>query len=174
MLVTQLCDTCKAVPIEETLRELTNVIKSFKHSQSAESELQEESLLQSWYKDLSDINQSSSSCQLCKLVLQGLRADRKQLVEDIRHSGDWSAPPKDFDDDIVEIQWYSEIRLEIVASLLTEFERKHTRISAPGNEEKLSLHALVRVICGGGVQASWDGYGEIKAELRISCKAGMF
>ena len=109
---------------------------------------------------------------MCKLVLEGLRADRAQLVKDTRQSGDWPEPPRDFYDDILKIRWYSNIRFEIVARPLSDFEWRNTR---PSGDGKLNLNAVVRVICNGGDQAhsSWDGYGEIKAELRISCKNGM-
>lgn len=171
MLPTQLCDICSALQVEETLQELA---EAFVPPLSTDSDSPEESRSRPWHTDLSLLNNYSSPCVLCKLVLQGLREARRQLVENTRHSGDWPEPPKDLDDDILTISWYSVIGLKVVAWPLSEFEGANTVSLRTSNEEKLRLHAMIQVTCHGGdqVSSSWDGYGNIEAELRLSYKAG--
>lgn len=182
MFSNQLCDTCNALAIEDTLQELYESLRGLPtpfHGNHGEEALAQENFRpQLWHPNLSRVSQSSQFCPLCKLALQGLRESRRQLVENTRFSGDWLEPPQDLDDDILSIPWYSEtIRLEIVAVPLTDFERENIRADVPNPdafEINVRMHAALRFTSGGGGQlsSSWDGYGEVKAELRISSPDG--
>jgi len=166
-----LCDTCKALPIKESLR---NLLEALQHSCSTgNDERQEESFQQTWHTDLKIVAKSSAFCVLCKLVLKGLRDGRLQLVEATRNSGDWYEEPKDFDDDILSIPFYADnqLKLMFVARPFSDFERANS-VNDGKSEEKKQVHALISVFCGGGTRGSWEGYGEVRSDLRISSQDG--
>jgi hypothetical protein len=167
----QLCDLCKALPLKEALRDLSQALQSSKSGDDADQETPE----QSWHDNLDAVSKSSSSCILCKLVMKGLREARLQLVDDTRFSGDWYETPKDLDDDILMISYYanSKLRLLFVARSFTQFERENSMSEGKNGVEE-QAHAWVRVICGGVQCTSWSGYGNIDTELRVSSQEGIY
>lgn len=167
----QLCELCNGLAVEETLREL--FVKLNDH-ESADIGGQEESAEKPWHPNLPTVLKSSESCILCKIILQGLREGRRQLVEDNRFSGEWEEAPKDFDDDILTIPYYSDSTptINIVTSTVSTFENENTLSSMEDTGGRLRAHAVIRITCGEGIESSWDGYGEIDCELRISSKNG--
>jgi hypothetical protein len=171
MSPTQVCKLCSVLEIDEALRELFGTVKG---SQLTGVGAQQESAQKPWHLHLPAVLESSASCVLCKLVLQGLRESREQLVEDTRFSGDWAETPEDFDDDILTIPYYSngKLNLRIIVWPVDNFEVENTMSSIHGSESKLKTRAIIRVACDGGNRASWDGYGPICCELRISSRNG--
>lgn len=139
---------------------------------AADSGREQESSLLPWHLNLPAVLEASEACVMCKLILQGLREGREQLVEKTRNSGDWFETPKDFDDDILTIPYYSNAKpkLSIVARSVDEFETKNSMTSDKNLEGALKAHILIRVACSGGiaVKSSWDGYERIGCELRVS------
>lgn len=169
---TQLCKFCSGLEIEETLRELLSLVKD---SQSTSDGAQQESAKKPWHLNLQAVLESSETCVLCKLVLQGLRQCREQLVEATRLSGDLLEEiPEDFDDDILTIRWYSDavLTLRLIVRPVDHFAKDNTMSSIQGSETKLKAHAIIRVVCDGGDRTSWDGHGPISSQLRISSRNG--
>lgn len=169
----QLCGLCNNLEIEESLRE---ILVKLKNSASTGPGDQQESSPQPWHPNLPAVLKSSATCALCKLVLQGLREARRQLVEDTRFSGEWAETPKDFDHDILIIPYYSNAKpkVTIMAWSAESFEKGNMTSSKQGTEDRLKVHAVIRVTCSGGIEtcSSWDGYSEIFGELRISSHNG--
>lgn len=167
MSSTQVCKLCSDLEIDKTIRELLGTVKD---SQSTGDGAQQECPRKPWHADLTALLNSSELCVLCKLILQGLREGREQLVEDTRFSGEWAATPKDFDDDILTIPYYSKgkLDLKIVVWSVDNFEDENRMNFVPGSENILKAHAIIRVTCDGETRASWDGYGPLCSELRIS------
>jgi hypothetical protein len=161
-LQNKLCGLCNQLAINDVLKELTSDVVEGLLGQ------EEKSLAVPWYQEIATVNSSAISCQLCELVLQGLRADRKQLVEKERNSGDWPSDPGDLYDDIMTIKWYSKLSLDIAVRSRIPFSRRYPVKADLRTTENLKLHAFLRVTCGEINQASWDGYAQIKAELRLS------
>lgn len=172
-MATQLCELCNAIAVDQIFRE---IFQRLKDSRAAGTGGQKESIQIPWQLNLTAVFKSSTVCVFCKLVLQGLRDARRQLVEETRFSGDWYEIPKDFDDDITTIPFYSNGKpnLTIAAWPLDEFEEENTITSVRVIEGKLKAHAIFRVSCGGGIEtkSSWDGYDSVTSELRISSKDG--
>ena len=169
----QLCELCNNLEVQETLK---NILVKLEDCESTGPGDEQESSRQPWYPNLPAVLKTSAACALCKLILQGLRKSRRQLVEDTRFSGEFVAIPKDFDDDILTIPYYSNAtpKVTIVAWSAKTFEKENTMSSKQGAEDRLKAHAVIRVTCSGGIEmhTSWDGYSEILCELRISSHNG--
>ena len=169
----KLCGACNIIAIEETVQGL---FAKLKDSESTEVGGQQESQNKPWHLNLPTVLKSSARCGLCKLILQGLREGRRQLVEDMRLSGEWTETPKDFDDDILTIPYYSNAspNAKIVAWSADNFEKENTMSARQDSKNRLRAHAKIRVTCSGGIEtvSSWDGYNKIHCELRISSKKG--
>lgn len=167
----QLCELCNSLAVEEMLQEL---FVKLKNRESTNTVDQQESPKKPWHLNLPAVLKSSESCILCKLILKGVRESRRQLVEDTRFSGEWAEVPEDLDDDILTIPYYtnSTPTVNIVTWIVDTFEKENTMSSVEGTESRLKAHAIIRITCGGGLQSSWDGYGDINCELRISSKNG--
>jgi hypothetical protein len=167
----QLCDLCKALPLKEALRDLSQALQSSKSGDDTDQKTPE----QPWHSNLEAVSKSSSSCILCKLVMTGLREARLQLVDATRFSGDWYETPKDLDDDILIISYYanSKLRLIFVSRPFTQFERENSMSEGKDGVEE-QAHAWIRVICGGAQCTSWSGYGNIDTEFRVSSQGGIY
>jgi hypothetical protein len=165
------CEACNGLKIEGILTDIFAKLKDGLSSGLRDQEDVEESPQLPWHLGLLAVLESSENCVLCKLVLQGLRASRQQVVEDTRYSGEWAHTPKDFDNDIVTIPYYSNAapKVTILAWSVNEFEEDNSLIP-PGDSGIVKAHAIIRVTCGGGIpiKSSWDGYEHITCELRIS------
>lgn len=169
----QLCGPCNRISIEETLQDLFSKLKN---PDSTVVGGQQESQQKTWHSNLPAVFESSIKCELCKLILEGLREGRRQLVEETRFSEDWAETPKDFEDDILTIPYYSNATpdVKILAWSADSFEKENMMSAIQDVDNRLRAHAIIRVTCSGGVDTvfSWDGYNEINCELRISSKNG--
>jgi hypothetical protein len=171
----QLCESCNTIAIEQTLQELFAKLQNPEPT-DASWQREKESSDRPWHSNLPAVLKSSATCALCRSILQGLREGRRQLVRDTRFSGEWVETPKDFDDDILTIPYYSNAKpkVQIIARTGDAFERGNT-VSAEQDVKKwLRARAIICVTCGWGIDrvSSWDGYNEINCVLRISSQNG--
>ena len=156
----QICSTCSLQAIPSSIQEVCKAVH-ITHDEEESTQIE-------WYSDLKSIANSSETCPLCQFIIQGLQDSRRQLVEDIRFSGDWEIAPEDLDHDILTIPYYLEaggVHPTAVASLSSPFEKKN-------NEGLEKIHVVLRVECYGKESGMGDGYRPIISELRIASKNG--
>ncbi|KAL6814919.1 heterokaryon incompatibility domain-containing protein [Trichoderma sp. SZMC 28015] len=146
-----LCDKCKAFGVY-------GAVVSLSGHDSNEDEPPSCSV-SNWHAQLKDIHESSSSCNLCAIVMKGWREYRPELIKSDLQNASFPLedPPEDLYDDIATIDAYLNGRVEV--------EIKRINRSDDGRHK---VQFIMTISCNVGVRTSSDGHGALCARFRIA------
>ncbi|KAL7955547.1 heterokaryon incompatibility domain-containing protein [Trichoderma compactum] len=147
-----LCDKCMAFGVYDAILGLSG------HDSNG-GQLSSSCSISNWHVHLKDIHGSSSSCNLCAIVVKGWREYRPEVIKSDLQNAAFPQEdlPEDLYDDIATIDAYLDGEVGV------EVERINR-----SDDGRHKVQFILTIRCHVGVRTSSDGHGALCARFRIA------
>ncbi|KAL6802721.1 heterokaryon incompatibility domain-containing protein [Trichoderma sp. SZMC 28013] len=146
-----LCDKCKVFDVYDAILGLSDHDSNGDQPSSCS--------ISNWHAYLKDIHESSSTCNLCAIVMKGWREYRPELIKSDLQNASFPLeyPPEDLYDDIATIDAYlnGEVGVEV------------ERINR-SDDGRHKVQFILTISCNVGARTSSDGHGALCARFRVA------